>query len=139
MDILLLLPWVLWTRLVVWPMIISEFQQKIQDAIKFEKEFYKEKDAKEKSDPWTANDIYEILSGKHVDDKWDATDPRIARITRTLPDSSGSERFYKELKKEIDPKISEATCQRIAIIISEYIDDIEKMNKLRSILITYYH
>ena len=48
MDILLLLPWMLWSRLVVWPMIMSEFQQKMHGAIIFEKQFYKEKDAKEK-------------------------------------------------------------------------------------------
>jgi hypothetical protein len=43
-DIFLLVPWLLWSRMVVWPMIISEFQQVIQDAVRYEKEMYKEKD-----------------------------------------------------------------------------------------------
>jgi hypothetical protein len=30
--------------MVVWPMIVSEFQQVMQDAVKYEKEIYKDKD-----------------------------------------------------------------------------------------------
>jgi hypothetical protein len=45
-DIILVLPWLLWSRLIVWPMIISEFQQQMKSAIEYEKEFYKYKDMK---------------------------------------------------------------------------------------------
>jgi hypothetical protein len=43
-DLFLLLPWLLWSRMVVWPMIVSEFQQVIQDAVRYEKDMYKDTD-----------------------------------------------------------------------------------------------
>jgi hypothetical protein len=120
-------------------MIISEFQQQMKSAIEYEKEFYKYKDMIPALDPWTFHDMYEIFCGQQDGEKWDASDPKIAKILRSLPDSSGSERFYRQLIKEVDPQISQATCQTIGSIISNYIDDIEKMNQLRTVLITYYH
>jgi hypothetical protein len=138
-DIVLVLPWLLWSRLVVWPMIISEFQQQIKGAIEYEKEFYKNKDMIQAKDPWTFQDMYDIFCGRQDGENGEASDPKFNRILRSLPDSRGSEQFYKKLKMEVDPQISQATCQTIGMIISNYIDDIEKMNQLRTLLITYYH
>ena len=65
-------------------------------------------------------------------------DPKVAKILGSLPDARGSERYYKLLKRGVDPEISEETCKSIGIMISSYIEDMEKINKLRTTLITYY-
>jgi hypothetical protein len=66
-------------------------------------------------------------------------DPKIAKIIRSLPDATGSQRYYKLLRRGVEPEISQEMCKSIGILISNFIEDIEKIHLLRTTLITYYH
>jgi len=137
-ELFFIVPLGILLRWILFPMILSEFQEAMKHAIECEKEAYRANELNRKAIEWNLSDFIELVFDVFDKITYVNALQKIKAVRKILPDSSCSERFRREICKNVDAKANN-TFQSLGISVTNLLDDFDKIQYLNHQLITYYH
>ena len=138
-ELLVVFPLGILVRWILYPLVLSEFQVSMKEAIHQEKVAYNNQDVQTPLIKWKYSDFYELFFDVFDTIKYDNAYKKIMEIRKIIPETNSSERFKKEIARNRDGNACQDMVQSLGICVSNFIDDIKKLKEVNKILVTYYH